>query len=64
MAQLVAFMTATFGSHCTSYLALVTLVACKFKVDDDLVGFNREFGQLLQQAVVAEDSELALNLYR
>ncbi|KAJ1718074.1 hypothetical protein LPJ61_006885, partial [Coemansia biformis] len=62
--QLVAYLTAMFGSHCTSYRALVTLLPCLFKVGDDLVRLNKEFGQLLQQAAVAEDSALALNLYR
>ncbi|KAJ1725876.1 hypothetical protein LPJ61_005591, partial [Coemansia biformis] len=64
MSQLVAYVTATFGSHCLSYHALVMLVTSTFTVSGDLVRFNKEFGHLLQQAVVAEDSEVALNLYR
>ncbi|KAJ2557737.1 hypothetical protein GGH12_006113 [Coemansia sp. RSA 1822] len=65
LAQLLAFLKATYDSISSAYQALDELVALSFNAGEDLPAFNQKFDFLLSRAdFPADQAALALNHYR
>ncbi|KAJ1754046.1 hypothetical protein LPJ69_005567, partial [Coemansia sp. RSA 1752] len=65
LAQLLAFLKATYDSISSAYQALDELVALSFNTSEDLPTFNQKFDFLLSRAdFPAGQAALALNHYR
>ncbi|KAJ1850847.1 hypothetical protein LPJ76_006326, partial [Coemansia sp. RSA 638] len=64
LAQLLAFLKATYDSISSAYQALDELVALSFNASQNLLAFNQKFDFLLSRAdFPADQAALALNHY-